>query len=54
MAVAIERLASEGWQAENQPQFGFVFIRRGAERRLLTVTPKDPYDDRPQSFSPFQ
>jgi len=35
MAAAIDRLASEGWQAEGGAECGFVFIRRGTERRLL-------------------
>ncbi len=42
MAAAIERLESEGWQAEATPEYGFVFIRREAERRLLMLTPRDP------------
>jgi hypothetical protein len=54
MAAAIERLAGEGWQAEAEPRFGFAFIRRAGERRLLMVTPRDPYDTRPQSFNPFK
>ena len=54
MRAAIERLAIEGWQAEAEPRFGFVFIRRDSERRLLMLTPRDPYDTRPQSFNPFR
>jgi hypothetical protein len=54
MAAAIERLAGDGWQIEAEPRFGFSFIRRDGERRLLMLTPRDPYDDRPQSFSPFK
>jgi hypothetical protein len=54
MASAIERLEAEGWQAEGSTEYGFVFIRRGADRRLLALTPRDPYDTAPQSFSPFQ
>jgi len=50
---AIERLEAEGWQAEATPEYGFVFVRRGTDRRLLTLTPRDPYDTAPQSFSPF-
>jgi hypothetical protein len=53
MAATIERLASEGWEAEGDAQYSFVFIRRDAERRLLMLTPRDPYDTAPQSFSPF-
>jgi hypothetical protein len=54
MAATIDRLANEGWQAEATPEYGFVFIRRDGERRLLMLTPRDPYDTAPQSFSPFQ
>jgi hypothetical protein len=54
MAAAIKRLAGEGWLAEAEPRFGFVFIRREGERRLLTLTPRDPYDKRPQLFNPFR
>ena len=53
MAAAIDRLASEGWEAEATPEYGFVFIRRETERRLLMLTPRDPYSTVPQSFSPF-
>jgi hypothetical protein len=54
MAAAIDRLASEGWEAEATPEYGFVFIRRDGERRLLALTPGDPYETGPQSFSPFR
>jgi hypothetical protein len=54
ISAAIERLAAKGWQIEAEPRFGFTFIRRDGERRLLMVTPKDPHDNRPQSFSPFK
>jgi hypothetical protein len=53
MAAVIERLEGEGWQAETAPEYGFVFIRCQSERRLLMLTPRDPYDTAPQSFSPF-
>ena len=54
MAAAIGRLAGEGWQAEATPDYGFVFIRREGERRLLMLTPRDPHDETLQSFSPFR
>jgi hypothetical protein len=54
MMAAIERLAAEGWQIEAEPRFGFAFIRREGERRLLMLTPRDPHDTTPQSFSPFK
>src|SRR5258708_5359191 len=50
MADAIDRLAAEGWQAEGSAEYGFVFIRRETERRLLALTERDPYETRPQSF----
>jgi hypothetical protein len=53
MSAAIERQSRDGWLAENNHEFGFVFLRRDAERRLLILTERDPYDMRPQSFSPF-
>ena len=54
MAAAIERLEGEGWQAEATPEYGFVFIRRGIERRLLMLTPRDPRSTAAQSFTPFR
>jgi hypothetical protein len=54
MAATLDRLAADGWQAEATPEYGFVFIRRDGERRLLALTPGDPYEATPQSFSPFR
>jgi len=54
MAAAIDRLSGEGWQAEATLEYGFVFIRRATERRLLMLTPRDPYSCELQSFSPFR
>ena len=54
MTTTIERLAIDGWRAEAEPRFSFVFIRKEGDRRLLMLTPKDPFDTTPQSFSPFQ
>lgn len=54
MLKAIERLASDGWEAEATPEYGFVFIRNDTERRLLMLTPRDPYSTVLQSFSPFK
>jgi hypothetical protein len=52
MTAAIQRLAADGWQIKATPRFGFSFIRRDGERRLLMLTPRDPYDTTPQSFNP--
>jgi hypothetical protein len=54
MEAAIARIEGEGWQAEATPEYGFVFIRRETERRLLMLTPRDPYSTRAQSFTPFR
>jgi hypothetical protein len=54
MAAAIARLDLEGWHAEATPEYGFVFIRCQAERRLLMLTQRDPYDTTQQSFDPFK
>jgi hypothetical protein len=53
MAAIIERLAGDGWEAEATPEYGFVFMRRDNDRRLLMLTPRDPYSATLQSFSPF-
>jgi hypothetical protein len=53
VAAAITRLADDGWRAEGNAEFGFVFLCRAKERRLLILTERDPFDRSPQSFSPF-
>jgi hypothetical protein len=54
MAGAIERLASDGWQAEGSADYGSVFVQRAGERRLLMLTERDPFSTTVQSFSPFR
>jgi hypothetical protein len=54
MLATIERLAGEGGEIEALPRFGVSFIRRDGVRRLLILTPKDPHDDRLQTFNPFK
>jgi hypothetical protein len=54
MTSTIHRLTQEGWNFESRPDFGFVFLNRDGDRRLLILTERDPYDTRPQSFSPFK
>jgi hypothetical protein len=50
---AIKRLERGGWQPEGSAEFGFVFMTRAGERRLVTVTERDPFSATLQSFSPF-
>lgn len=40
----LTRWVAEGWQAENNGAYGFVFIARSAERRLVNLTPANPSD----------
>jgi len=54
MTTAMQRLTGEGWQAEGMPRFGFVFLSRNGDRRLLTLTERNPFDTAPQTFSPFK
>jgi hypothetical protein len=42
MRDALAGHAADGWQAENDGAYGFVFIARGSERRLVNLTPADP------------
>jgi hypothetical protein len=42
MEATIERHRDDGWQSETDAQYGFTFIRRNDERRLLMLTPRDP------------
>jgi hypothetical protein len=42
MQTALALCATEGWQPENDGAYGFVFIARGSERRLVNLTPADP------------
>ena len=51
MTAAIERLTADGWAAEAKPEYGFVFIRRESERRLLMLTPRDPHKGFPIDIS---
>jgi hypothetical protein len=54
MAATIDRMTNAGWQFEGKPDFGFVFLNCNGVRRLLILTERDPYDTRPQTFSPFK
>jgi hypothetical protein len=53
MTAAVEHAGSAGWNPEGETDYAFVFMRRQSERRLLMLTPRDPYRTTPQAFSPF-
>ena len=54
MAAAVERARREGWRAECDAAYGFTFLARQGERRLLLMTARDPASSALQSFSPFR
>lgn len=54
LTATIERLRCEGWRPEGSTEFGFVFLSRRNERRLLMLTARDPRATSDQSFSPFR
>jgi hypothetical protein len=54
LSRALDQLQGQGWQAEGDTLYGFAFIRRQSERRLLMLTPRDPFDSSLQSFDPFK
>lgn len=54
MTATLERLGGDGWTPEATPEYGFTFVRRGADRRLLMLTSRDPHSTGSQSFNPFR
>jgi len=54
LAAFVKEFTATGWSAETDGSYGFVFVRRGAARMLLEVTPRDPHDASAQSFNPFR
>jgi hypothetical protein len=54
MSAAIDAQVAQGWRVEGTAEYGFVFIRREGERRLVMLTPRNPQDRTPQTFSPFR
>jgi hypothetical protein len=42
LQAALTKWAGEGWRPESDGPYGFVFIARGEERRLVNLTPADP------------
>ncbi len=54
MSMALRRWSLQGWEVESGYDYGFAFLRQGSERRLMAMTPRDPNDQRPQSFNPYR
>jgi hypothetical protein len=54
MARTLHQLETQGWAPEGDIPYGFAFIRRQGERRLLMLTSRDPFDSSLQSFDPFK
>jgi hypothetical protein len=54
MTETLHQLEAQGWEAEGDTSYGFAFIRRQGERRLLMLTACDPFDSSLQSFDPFK
>jgi hypothetical protein len=54
MNAAIDAQVAQGWRVEGTAEYGFVFMRREGERRLVMLTPRNPEDRTPQTFSPFR
>ena len=54
LAAFVKEFTARGWSTETEGSYGFVFVRRGGERMLLEVTPRDPLDVSTQSFNPYR
>jgi hypothetical protein len=54
MTAAVERPEEEGWRLEGSAEYGFLFVRRETEPRLLMLTPRDPQNATLKSFSPLR
>jgi hypothetical protein len=54
MSAALARLHCAGWTVEASAGFGFTFIHRDGERRLVVITARDPASAARQSFDPFR
>ena len=50
---AIAGLQRDGWAPQSNADFGFTFLNRLHERRLVMITARNPFDPTAQSFSPF-
>ena len=53
LTAAILGLERDGWVQESIGEFGFAFVSRANERRLVMITARDPFASAAQSFSPF-
>ena len=42
LQAALTQYSAQGWEVENDGAYGFAFIAREAERRLVNLTPADP------------
>jgi hypothetical protein len=54
MNEVIEHLQRDGWEPEGTREYGFVFLSRHAERRLLMITARHPHAANRAHFSPFR
>jgi hypothetical protein len=54
MHQVLDELRRDDWLPEGTPEYGFVFLTRNAERRLLMITRRHPSEVNPASFSPFR
>jgi hypothetical protein len=54
VTAAIEQYRVHGWQPEGPTDFGFVFLSRGNDRRLLALTERNPQDEAHHSFNPHR
>ena len=51
LQVVLTICAAEGWRAETDGAYGFTFIYRGTERRLVNLTPANPADNAGQGHA---
>jgi hypothetical protein len=54
LKALLAQLEADGWRPESGLDHGFTFVRRGAERRLVMVTGREPRSVELQSFNPFR
>lgn len=54
LAAFIGDYEANGWVAESEAKYGFLFMHRNGQRILVEATPRDPFDESTQSFNPFK